>query len=257
MAEGRAAAGKLANATRRGLRHPVWLRETVRTRLRARADRERPAFSPADHPEHLCSVAEALGHAFGAGAEELRRLGARVRVPPAPDGAAWGGGRDILELAGSLVLLRRPAMVLETGVAMGFTTAVILAALEENAAGELHSIDLPPLQVDPGAFVGEAVPDGLRRRWTLHVGPARTLLGPLARRLEPIDVFLHDSDHSYAAQHEEYRRVWPHLARGGCLISDDVANPAFVEFAAEVAERPYLMAPPGHDAAVGLLVKTR
>lgn len=249
-------AGKLANATRRGIRHPLWLRETVRTKLRARADRDRPAFSPTDHPEHLCSVAEALRDAFGVGAGELRRARAGVRLPPAPDGAVWGGGRDILDLVGSVVLLRRPSIVLETGVAMGFTTAVILAALEDNGAGELHSIDLPPLQVDPAAFVGEVVPEPLRGRWTLHVGPSRTLLGPLARRLAPIDVFVHDSDHSYAAQHEEYLRVWPHLAPGGCLISDDVSNPAFVEFAGQVAERPYLMAPPGHDAAVGLLVKT-
>ena len=258
MAPERAAvAGKLANATRRGIRHPVWLRETVRTRLRARADRRRPSFAPTDYAEHLCSVAEALADAFGASAEDCRRLSSRVRVPAAPDGSIWGGGQDILDLAGSAVLLRRPEVVLETGVAMGFTTAVILAALDENGVGALHSIDLPPLQVNAAAFVGEVVPAALRGRWTLHVGPTRTLLPRVARQLAPIDVFLHDSDHSYAAQHEELRQVWPHLASGGCLICDDVCNPAFVEFAAEVAERPYLMAPPGHDAAVGLLVKTR
>ncbi len=94
-------------------------------------------------------------------------------------------------------------------------------------------------------------------RWTLHVGPSRTLLPGLARKLAPIDLFLHDSDHSYVAQYEEYRQAWPHLAGGACLISDDVSNPAFAEFAAHVGERPYLIAPPGHDAAVGLLVKTR
>ncbi len=47
------------------------------------------------------------------------------------------------------------------------------------------------------------------------------------------------------------------MAGGACLISDDVSNPAFVEFAGEVGEKPYLMAPPGHNAAVGLLVKSR
>jgi hypothetical protein len=74
--------------------------------------------------------------------------------------------------------------------------------------------------------------------------------------MAPIDLFLHDSDHSYVGQAEGYRQAWPHLTQGACLVSDDVCNAAFVEFAVEIGERPFLMAPPGHDAAVGLLVKT-
>ncbi len=251
-----AASRKLANVAVRGLRNPRWLGETVRTKLRALPDRRR-RFALVDHPEYLCSVPEALGRAFGVSPAEYRSLAARVRIPTAPDGSAWGGGRDILYLLGSVVALRRPSVAVETGVAMGFTTAVILAAMAENERGALHSIDLPPLQVDAGAFVGEVVPEELRSRWTLHVGPSRTLLAGLARSLAPIDLFVHDSDHSYAAQHEEYGEAWAHMASGGCLVSDDVGNPAFIEFAAQVGERPYLIAPAGHAAAVGLLVKTR
>lgn len=118
-----------------------------------------------------------------------------------------------------MVLLRRPSVVVETGVAMGFSTTVILAAMDDNDAGVLHSIDLPPLQVDAGTFVDEVVPDELRGRWTLHVGPSRILLPGLARKLAPIDLFVHDSEHSYAGQYEDYRQVWPHLACGACLIS--------------------------------------
>lgn len=141
----------------------------MRGRLRARADRGR-RFSLADHREHVCTVAEALGDAFGVGAEEHRSLQARVRIPSAPDGSAWAGGQYILHLIGAVVLLRRPAVVVETGVAMGFTTAVILAAMDENGAGTLESIDLPPLQVDATGFVGNVIPVDLRGRWTLHVG---------------------------------------------------------------------------------------
>lgn len=254
MPEESTAPAKLLNAARRAINHPGWLRETARTKLRARADRTRE-FSLADHAEHLCTVADALGGAFGVTAADCGRLASRVRIPPAPNGAAWGGGIDILNLLGSLVALRRPAIVVETGVAMGFSTAVILAAMAENGDGALHSIDLPPLQVSADHFVGEAIPDALRGRWTLHVGPSRTLLPGLLRELGEIDLFIHDSDHSYAAQYEEYREAWPHLTHHGCLVSDDVYNSAFVEFAAEVSARPYLIAPAGHPAAVGLLVK--
>jgi predicted O-methyltransferase YrrM len=230
--------------------------ETIRGKVRARAAANR-GFALADRSEHLCTVSQALAYAFGVSPEDCRVLAARVRVPSAPPGSAWGGGPDILQLTGSVVLLRRPLTVVETGVAMGFSTAVILAALRDNDAGVLHSIDLPPLQVDAASYVGEAVPRELRDRWTLHVGPARTVLPRLLRELPPVDLFVHDSDHSYAAQYQEYGQAWPHLARGACLISDDVCNPAFTDFAEQVGERPYLIAPPGHDAAVGLLVKTR
>jgi predicted O-methyltransferase YrrM len=250
------ASDKIANAARRAVRNPSWLRETVRTKLRARADRDRP-FSLTDHPEHVCSVADALGDAFGVTEREYRLVASRVRIPPAPDGSVWGGGPDILNLTGSVVLLRRPSVVLETGVAMGFTTAVILSAMEENDEGALHSIDLPPLQVDAATYVGKVIPHELRGRWRLQVGPTRTFLPRLARELAPIDLFVHDSDHSYAAQYEEYHLMWPHLSEGGCMISDDVSNPAFTEFAAQVAEKPYLVASPGQNGAVGLLVKTR
>lgn len=257
MAKHGTALRKLANATRRAVRNPRWLRETVRTKRDAHADRDR-GFSLTHYAEHVCTVAEALRDGFGVSAGEYDALKSRVRIPSAPDGSVWGGWPDILDLTGSLVLLRRPSVVLETGVAMGFTTAVILAAMDENDAGALHSIDLPPLQVDPATFVGRVVPHELRGRWTLHVGPSRSLLPGLTRKLAPIDVFVHDSDHSYPGQYDEYRQVWPHLVDGGALISDDVFNPAFVDFARQVGERPYLIAPPDRDdAAVGLLVKTR
>jgi hypothetical protein len=39
------------------------------------------------------------------------------------------------------------------------------------------------------------------------------------------------------------------------LISDDVNNPAFLEFAREVEARPHLVAGPSRSDAVGLLRK--
>ena len=81
------------------------------------------------------------------------------------------------------------------------------------------------------------------------------MLGPLVARVAPLDVFLHDALHTYSSQLREYRTAWPHLRAGGVLISDDVGNPAFVEFAAEVGARPYLVTGPSRESAVGLLRK--
>ena len=54
--------------------------------------------------------------------------------------------------------------------------------------------------------------------------------------IDPFDLFVHDADHSYAAQLEELRTIWPHLRYpGGVILMDDVGNPAALEFAAKVA----------------------
>jgi predicted O-methyltransferase YrrM len=245
---------KVVNATRRVARHPSWLLETARSRFRAAADRRRQ-WALAEHAAFLCTVGEALEDAYGVTPAELELLRSRLRTPAVPPGAQWGGGTDLLTLVGCLVLRRRPSIVIETGVAMGFTTAVILDAMETNEAGVLHSIDLPPMQVDAASFIGQVVPGELRRRWKLHVGPSRRILPELARELAPLDMFVHDSDHSYAGQLADYHLAWPHLAPGACLVSDDVDNPAFTDFSRAVGVRPYLMAPPNHNAAVGLMVK--
>jgi len=53
-----------------------------------------------------------------------------------------------------LCRLLRPEIVMETGVAYGVTSSLILKALEVNGKGVLHSIDLPPLGKDADQFVG-------------------------------------------------------------------------------------------------------
>ena len=78
-------------------------------------------------------------------------------------------------------------------------------------------------------------PADLRGRWTLRLGDSRSLLPAMAAELAPIDLFVHDAMHTYSAQLREYRAAWPHLCSGAVLVSDDVGNPAFVEFANEWA----------------------
>ena len=123
----------------------------------------------------------------------------------------------------------KPSVVVETGVGFGFTSAFILRALEMNDHGALWSIDLPPLGLSgqPGAFV----PPELQPRWHLVVGRVRRRLPSLLQDLGAVDLFLHDSAHTYRNMTFEYRTVWPVLRPGGVMISDDVyLNRAFENF---------------------------
>ncbi len=57
-------------------------------------------------------------------------------------GPTLGGGGNY-PLLHFLVLLRRPAVAVETGVAAGFSTQAILAAMEKNRHGKLYSNVFP------------------------------------------------------------------------------------------------------------------
>jgi predicted O-methyltransferase YrrM len=119
----------------------------------------------------------------------------------------------------------KPDVVVETGVARGLTSALILDALEENGKGHLYSIDLPPLHE---LTIGEAVTDSLTHRWTYLRGSSRELLPSLAGALKPVDIFIHDSLHTYWTMRFEFSWALEHLRPGGMLISDDIeSNAAF------------------------------
>ncbi len=126
--------------------------------------------------------------------------------------------------------LLEPAVVVETGVAYGVSSAFILRALEENGRGVLHSIDLPPLRREYERYWGMAVDTALEDRWVLHRGASARVLPGLLEELETVDLFVHDSLHTYRNMRREFEALWPRLQTGGALVADDVErNRAFGE----------------------------
>ena len=69
----------------------------------------------------------------------------------------------------------------------------------------------------------------------MRLGDARELLPRLLAELKSLDVFIHDSLHTYEHMKFEYEQAYPYLRQDGILISDDALwNPAFREFADKV-----------------------
>jgi len=137
-----------------------------------------------------------------------------------------------------IVRCAKPEVMIETGVAHGVSSWTILNAMHKNGSGMLYSIDLPNLDLksyNPATIQqssGWVVPEILRSRWELQLGPSSELLPALVNRLKKFDIFLHDSDHSYENMMFEFKSTFPSLAKGGLLISDDVhKNTSFEEFA--------------------------
>jgi Methyltransferase domain len=83
------------------------------------------------------------------------------------------------------------------------------------------------------------IPAPLRERWRLTIGRSQDELPQLLQRLGEIDLFVHDSEHSYECMDFEFRTVWPALREGGALVADDWNwNDAFSELARDVARTP-------------------
>lgn len=138
----------------------------------------------------------------------------------------------------------KPRIVVETGVFRGVSSAFILAALEDNGSGRLISIDLPnavyPIPattaqdaspLSSGEQTGFAIPEHLKSRWTLVLGDSRAELPKILREVKEIQLFYHDSEHTYETMSWEYKSVEPFLPPGSLLTSDDVNwNHAFNDF---------------------------
>ena len=119
-----------------------------------------------------------------------------------------------------LVRAMRPSVVVETGVCYGASSEYILEALKANGHGVLYSIDLGNSPAEPpnDFFVRPALKD----RWRLIIGDSRRELPPLLARLGQIDLFHHDSLHTYEHMMWEYETAFPYLGANGVLSSHDV-----------------------------------
>lgn len=167
------------------------------------------------------------------------------------------GDTSLGELAYALVRAIRPAVVIETGVATGVTSAHVLAALADNDHGVLESIDLPPGDLVGTGLVGDAVPDELRSRWRYHWSTARRRLPALleAHRGRGPRLFIHDSDHSYENMRWELETAWRALEPGDWVMADDVdLHDAFNDFAAAAAgSAPWVVAQEAKPGSTGML----
>jgi predicted O-methyltransferase YrrM len=129
-----------------------------------------------------------------------------------------------------IVRLLRPTLLVEAGVHDGLGSAVFLQALERNRAEEDHG-RLIGIDVDPTC--GWLVPDRLRGHFELAIDDSVAYV----QRMPPdsrIDLFLHDSLHTYEHEMRESRAVADRLAPGGILLSDDAhATTALSDFSVE------------------------
>jgi hypothetical protein len=240
--------GYTVRASRSMLLHPGQGIERVRGRIDRRQDqREKQALRTpiADvygavtdwaAPLHAalgqpwpCPAAKAFDDIWDEMIANLTAAGLRVGL------ASYGGWNDgDRAFAGAIWCATahlRPERVVETGVAHGLTSRVILQGLDSNGTGRLWSIDLPAVDSELHPEIGLAVPQDLRSRWTYVSGTSREQLPPLLGQLGQIDLFVHDSLHTGRNTRFELDSTWPVIGPGGIAIIDDIDHSlAFRDF---------------------------
>jgi predicted O-methyltransferase YrrM len=130
----------------------------------------------------------------------------------------------------ALTRWRRPAVVLESGGFLGMSSAFLLKALVDEG---LTTAKLYSMEWSADCDQGALIPHELRSQFV----PLRGKVEDFVRSDELpsfIDMFLHDSSHSYRHMLWEFRQFWRRLRDGGLLVSHDVhMNAAFPEFVAK------------------------
>ncbi|MEU4380215.1 class I SAM-dependent methyltransferase [Micromonospora echinofusca] len=129
----------------------------------------------------------------------------------------------------AIVRATKPTHVVETGVDKGLGSCVLAAALLRNVAdghpGRVTSLDINP----EAGYLARTAP------WSevvdLVIGDSIASIAALDR---PVDLFLHDSDHSRAHEKREFEAVESRLAPGAFLLTDNVTA---TNVLAEHAER--------------------
>jgi len=150
---------------------------------------------------------------------------------------AHAGRSSYIEIDAPLELhaiarLLRPDHVVEVGVSSGVSSAYLLAALEKNGRGTLHSVDLPSKpsrsangrgaswSLPPGKRSGWAVPPRLGRGWDLRLGDKADVVPQLARELRRVDLVVYDVPHNEADLVREFAELDPRMPRGAVAIVD-------------------------------------
>jgi predicted O-methyltransferase YrrM len=165
--------------------------------------------------------------------------------------AGWVNLDDALFLYW-LVRKLKPKIIVQTGVCNGLSSAFMVLALVKNGSeGTLHVIDLPPVfnpndrgwtikdkvygvVIPEGKSSGWIVPDAYRERFEVWNGDAKALLPKMVDQVPSIDLFYHDSDHTYDHMMFEFREAKRKLQAGGLIVADDISwNQSVWDFADE------------------------
>ena len=172
----------------------------------------------------LRNIDESLFHSIK---QDLTTIETKANTKLKKIGINLGGGGNYLLLY-FLVRKFKPDVVVETGVAAGWSSLHILEALEKNKSGKLYSSDFPYFRLkNPEQYVGCLVEDSaLKERWYLDLRGDEFALPHISSLLEEkkINLFHYDSDKSFSGREFAFSTIKKKLAPDGIIVFDDIQD---------------------------------
>lgn len=154
-----------------------------------------------------------------------------------------------LKLINLLVKENKPSIVVETGFGNGASANAFLSAFKEYG---LVNSKLYSFEIDPIVISSKLMSDPQLHFLLIDDSPQS--FTKKINEIGNIDMFYHDSNHSYQHQMFEYKNAWELLNPGGILSTDDAhLTEAFIDFAQKVGRSPFMLC--DHGKYIGVIRK--
>lgn len=127
----------------------------------------------------------------------------------------------------------KPSTIVESGVALGYSSHAFLSALDKNQActgsfGKLYSSDFPYFRLEnPEQYIGLLVPKELRENWTLLIDGDAINLHKITQQVSHIEIFHYDSDKSYFGRERALKQLENKMTPESIIIMDDINDNSF------------------------------
>lgn len=155
----------------------------------------------------------------------------------------FNSGKETLQILHGICTRSTPQLVVETGVANGFSTIQLLESMPKGATlisfdveykSQMNVLNL--VEFDNNSQ--QKFSQDILQKWVYVNLDGKTIRSRrkditncIEKSVGKIDLWYHDSDHSYTWQIWEYEMAWNALRIGGFLISDDIdSSMAFYDF---------------------------
>jgi predicted O-methyltransferase YrrM len=137
-----------------------------------------------------------------------------------------GGGNYVLLYF--LVRKIKPNIVVETGVAAGWSSLAILRALKKNGKGKLYSSDFPYFRLEsPTQYIGYLAKNEINKiDWFLDIRGDDLAIPEILKRIgnNNIDLIHYDSDKSYSGRNTVFKNLFPKINNKTIIIFDDIQD---------------------------------
>ena len=139
------------------------------------------------------------------------------------------GGGGAYNLIYFLTRKIKPKIILETGVAAGYSSSAFLEAIHRNKIGKLFSSDFPYFRIpNPVKFIGILVDDKYKKNWKLFLDGDERNINKIKKNLKrKIDLIHYDSDKTYEGKIKFFKSINSLLKKNTFIIIDDIQDDNF------------------------------